>query len=249
MSNAITDRERLQHRCPACHALPGAPCVDRLGDATVRPHRTRGPGQLDRHLAAEAERKAARERASYGPLFQNLAAAEVRTAPVDETKWRKRFDAAHDAERLGPGVMLDPANRGLEWVRLHYIRRQIAERVGEFLAAELWRYAVETYGGKADYAYGFLRDRMTTDRGFSVRFERRADPARASQCNPEGFYLHDLVTWPIYVLASVPVMTCEEFDAIAPINHRLGLADAAEPEDGGLFARVMAACDAAGVAA
>jgi hypothetical protein len=173
----------------------------------------------------------------------------VRTATVDELKWRKRFDAAHGAERLGPGVMLDPANRGLEWVRLHHIRRRIAERIGEFLAADLWRYALETYGGKADYVYGFLADRMTSDKQFSVRFERRADPARASQYNPEGHYLHDVVAWPAFALGTVPVMSREEFDALAPIDHRRGLADAAEPDDGGLFAGVMAACDAAGVAA
>jgi hypothetical protein len=235
----MTDRARLQHKCPACHAVAASPCVDRLGDATARPHRTRGPGQLERHLAAEAERKAARERTSYGPLFQDLAAAEVAVESVESIRWRKRFDAAHGAERLGPGVMLDPANRGLEWVRLHHIQRRIAERIGEWWAAELWERATTTYGSKADYILGFLAECMTSDRPKSIRFERRADPARATGINNEGYYLHDLVVWPALTLAAVPVMTREEFDAIAPVDHRRGLIDAPEPDDGGLFVRIM----------
>lgn len=84
-----------------CHAKAGDPCIDPKSDATPRPHKTRGPGQYERHLQQEIDRKTAREKAKYGPLFQELAEAEVHVPTVEELKWQKRFEHARGAENRG----------------------------------------------------------------------------------------------------------------------------------------------------
>jgi hypothetical protein len=52
----MTKAERLAHPCPKCHQKAGAPCVDPLGEIMPRCHAVRGPGALEAHKTAEAER-------------------------------------------------------------------------------------------------------------------------------------------------------------------------------------------------
>lgn len=243
----MTNKERLAHPCPECSAKAGDPCVYYTGKPTARPHKTRGPGQLEAHLQAEIDRKVAREKASYGPLFQEIAEAEVVAPTVPDVKERKRREAAFGVES---DSLCQQANRGLEWIRLHYLRRLVAERVGEWWGEQLWGYARRVYETKESYIVGFLRDCLTTTADHRIRVVRLNDPSRVKvtkwknangiviEFRHNGDYLHDTLVWPPYAIP-LPVMTREAFDQLAPIDHRHGLKDAPELDDAGLFDRTV----------
>lgn len=134
----MTKAERLAHPCPECNAKPGEPCRDRLGDELKRGHVTRGPGALEAHKAKEAERINARAVASYGPLFADLAAAEVKPVTAADLIDRDRRAAALAFDATGgPSGMalLRQCNRGLEWLWVQHVARELARLGGEAGAA------------------------------------------------------------------------------------------------------------------
>ncbi len=228
--------ERLRHSCPQCNAKPGDPCVYYNGSPTARPHKVRGPGQLDAHLAAEAKRKAEREKQSYGPLFQEIAEREVKTESVEELKLKKRFEAAHGAENKG---LLDKANSGLEWIRLRWIKRETAKILGDDVADKLWAQAIRVYETKEAYIEGVFIKALTTTDEIVLRQELRFDPSRVRQYNPDGRYLVVTESWP--PSGFVPPLSRAEYQERFPkFDHRYGTSETFEPDDGGLFDRLMA---------
>lgn len=232
----MNNAERLRHACPKCNAKAGDPCVYYNGTPTTRPHKVRGPGQLDAHLAAEAKRKADREKASYGPLFQEIAEREVRIEPVEEMKLRKRFEVARGVENKG---LLDKANSGLEWIRLRWIKRETAKILGEDVADKLWNRAIQVYDTKETFIeINFIKALTSTDEIVLCQ-ELRFDPARIRQYNPDGRYLVVTESWPPKGFS--PPLTRAEFQERFPkFDHRQGSVNSPEPDDGGLFERVMA---------
>lgn len=228
----MKNAERLAHPCPKCHAKAGAPCVDHLGDPTPRPHKTRGPGQLEAHKAAEAERINARARASYGPLFQFVADAEVKPVAAVELIERDRLAAARsfDAECGPSGVaLLRQCNKGMEWLYVHHLARELERLAGE--AGRLFaEHSMRTY--PLDYQRMMFKEFMTTTT------RRQIGPYRVPADNSIGCTIAYRHTWS----PASPLMTPEEFDRLYPQpEHWRGLVDAPEPDDGGLLDRFMAA--------
>lgn len=228
----MTRAERLAHPCPECNAKPGDPCRDRLGDALKRGHATRGPGALAAHKNKEAERINARAVASYGPMFADLAAAEVKPVTAAELIARARLAAARsfDIDRGPTGVaLLRQCNRGLEWLHLHHLARELERLTGDlgrvFAAA-----AFDTY--PLDYLHHTFRRLMTTTEPKDVGPYRVDAPGE----NSLGFRIAFRHHW----RPAAPLMTAEEFDRLYPaLDHYRGDVDAEEPDDGGLFARTI----------
>lgn len=230
----MTEKERRGHRCPTCHAIPGAACVDPKGDPTPRCHRTRGPGEHERHVQAGIDRKAARDRASYGPLFQELAEAEVRVPTVaekllaDRMAHARSFDATH-----GPhgAALLDKANGGLEWIAVHAMARTL-----EQMAGETGRLMAEHTIGVYPQSY----QRMMFARLFTTTERKEVGPHRVPADNRPGFTIAYHHTWE----PAAPLMTREEFDRRFPMpDHFRGVGEQPDdPQD--LFGRVMAHLEA-----
>ncbi|TXH18696.1 MAG: hypothetical protein E6R03_01755 [Hyphomicrobiaceae bacterium] len=231
----MKNSERLRHACPKCNAKPGDPCVHYNGSPTDRPHKVRGPGQLDAQLAAEAKRKADREKKSYGPLFQEIAEKEVRTETVEELKLRKRFEAAYAVENKG---LLDKANSGLEWIRLRWIKRETAKILGEEVAEKLWSRAIRVYDTKEAYIESVFARALTTTDEIVLCQELRFDPARVRQYNADGRYLVVTESWP--PPGFTPPLTRAEYQERFPkFDHRHGSSEDFEPDDDGLFDRLI----------
>lgn len=228
----ITNAERLAHPCPQCHVKAGDPCVDPLGEATPRCHKTRGPGQYERHLQEEIDRNTARERAKYGPLFQFVADQEVKPPTVEELKWQKRmaYAQAFDANGGPTGVaLLRQCNKGMEWIYVRHLARELERLAGE-VGQLLAEHCMRTY--PLDYQRMMFHRLMTTTE------RKQVGPYRVDAANSIGFTIAYRYTWE----PATPLMTTEEFDRrFPPLDHYCGAKDAAEPDDGGLFDRVMAA--------
>jgi hypothetical protein len=238
----MKDSERLKHTCPECNAKPGDPCRLYNLKPTEKPHRTRGPGEYEKHLTKEISRKVSRQKASYGPLFQEIADREVFAPSVDEMKWKKRMEAAFGAESAS---LCEQANRGLEWVRLWHIVRTAGDILGHEAAFKLWERATRVYGDKEGYIEGSFRHALTTTTRVVLRYELRYDPARINTYNTDGRYLVDADVWPPE--GHTPAMTAAEYEARFPrLDHKNGTAETAEPNDGGLFDRVMAIAERIG---
>lgn len=233
----LKEADRLKHKCPTCHAPPGQPCIDPKREATPRCHRTRGPGAYEEHLQKEIDRKVAREKATYGALFQEQADAEVKAPTVADLQWQKRFEAARSVD----GKLLDKAMDGLEWIRLHWVGREMAKLIDPAKAAKLWAYGARVFAGKAQYLDDFLCGALTTLDKIRYDVELRFDPARAFKIgdirpdgwvaiyNNDGRYLHDLDIWPPE--GYVPPLTREEYKKRFPSIE--------EPDDGGLLDRIL----------
>ncbi len=233
----MTNAERLAEKCPKCHAIPGSPCVDPLGEPTSRPHKVRGPGQLDAHLVAEAQRKAERQKARYGPLFREIAEREVAVESLESIRERKRYEAARAAESRDIGIIRQ-CNRGLAWVRLWGVRWGMAEVIGEDRAKAIWENMLRVYGNNLPYIESALRRCLTTTVPRELGFELRFEESRKNANNADGRYLVCVDRWE----PTSPVMTPAEYDERFPkLDHEFGYVDVDEPDDGGLFDRMMAA--------
>jgi len=231
----MTRKEQLNHECPECMARPGMPCKLYNGDPLEVPHKVRGPGKLAEHLQKEIDRKEERFRKQYGPLFQHVADAEIKLPTVAELALQKRYDAARAAEDRG---MLHQANRGLEWIRLRWIKREIASMIGEESAELIWQYAVNVFSSSESYVENFIQECVTTCVPHSLKYELRYDQARINKYNPDGRFLVTVEHWP--PPNYVPPMTREQYLARFPrLDHRYGDANAAEPDDGGLFEKLL----------
>lgn len=232
----MTAAERLTTPCPTCHAKAGDPCVDPRGDETTRPHKTRGPGQYERHLQEEIDRTTAREKASYGPLFQYLADEEVKPSTVAELMWKKRTEAARAFDAAGGPLglaLLRQCNRGMEWLAVRHLARELERLAGE-VGRLLAEHSMSTF--PLDYQRMMFGEFMTTTR------RQQLDPYRVPADNPLGFRIAYRRVWE----PAAPLMTREEFERRFPkVEHYTGLVDEPEPDDGGLFARVMAALNPA----
>lgn len=231
----LTNAERLAHRCPQCQANPGEKCRDYTGRA-MAPHRTRGPGAQEEHYRKEAERVTARKRAAYGPLFQDLAEKEVPALTAADVAERKVQAArmAVESDRL-----TEKANEGIERIFVRWAFREAARFLGAEAAAKHWEYAVKVYDWKEAYMVGYLRKVLTSDQVVQWDVELRFDPARVNAVNTDGRYLADRSVWP--PAGYVPPLTPAEFDRQFPApDHKHGVGrDAPEPDDGGLYERVI----------
>lgn len=232
----MTNKERLRHPCPQCHVKAGDPCIDPKGDVTPRCHQTRGPGQLEAHKVKEAERINARQRASYGPLFQDLADAEVKPVTAADLIARDRAAAARafDADGGPTGVaLLRQCNKGMEWIYVRYLAREL-----EQLAGAAGRVFAENcmVTHPLDYQRMIFRNFMTTTE------RQQVGPYRVPATNSLGFAIAYRHTWE----PATPLMTAEEFDRRYPkLDHYRGRPDEPEHDDGGLYDRAMAATAAA----
>lgn len=232
----MTNAERLRHPCPRCHAKAGDPCTDPLGEVTPRCHQTRGPGALASHKAKEADRINARARASYGPLFAGLAEAEVKPVTAADLIERDRRGAAlaFDAPSGPAGLALQrQCNKGLEWLYVRHLAREL-ERLAGDVGRVFAEHAIAAY--PTDYLRMIFAGFLTTTEAKEI------GPYRVPADNRLGFILAYRHKW----APAVPLMSREEFDRRYPgPDHWRGLADAPEPDDGGLFAGVMTAIRAA----
>lgn len=226
--------EQLKYECPECMARPGSPCKIYNGDALKIPHKVRGPGQQAEHLQKEIDRKEERARKQYGPLFQHVADVEIKLPTVAELALQKRYDAARAAEDRG---MLHQANRGLEWIRLRWIKREIASVIGERSAELIWEYANRVFPAES-YIEQFIQECLTTCVSHSLKYELRYDAARINKYNPDGSYLVAVESWP--PPNYVPPMTREQYlERFPKLDHRHGDTNAVELDDGGLLERIL----------
>lgn len=247
----VTEAERLKHQCPQCFANPGTPCLDPAGLPCEKTHRVRGPGQYEATAQAKADRVNARTMASYGPLFQGVAEAEVKPITARDVIEERRLNAAFAPDAGGPiGMLLcDQANRGIEWLRIRHMVTRLAEIIGPELAQEGWDYCVRVYGpGKEGYYEEFLTDLATTRREVVLRYDRWFDFAKVkticlgpNETVPfriDGWMTTPAVTFP--PANYTPPYTREQWKSLfPPIDHHRGLIDAIEPDDGGLFDRTI----------
>ncbi len=226
----MTNRERIAHPCPKCHAIAGAPCLDPIGEPTRAPHKVRGPGEHERHLAERIARQTAREKASYGPMFAYLADVEVIPPTVAEVMERDRraHAQAFDQDDGPDGVaLLRQCNKGLECVYLWHLKRELGR-----LAGEPGRIFAESVMTTYPLDYG----RMIFQRFFTTTERKQLGPYRVPADNSIGFTIGYRFTWE----PAAPLMTAAEFDRLYPKpNHYRGDVDAEEPDDGGLFARTI----------
>jgi hypothetical protein len=238
----ITNAERLRHKCPNCHALPGVPCQDYAGHSTDRPHKVRGPGQLEKHLQERIDRQTARAKATYGPLFQDLADTEVRVPTVDEMKRENRFAVARSFDQFGPDglALTQQANRGMQWLTVMAMLHEIGRRCGENWYEAIRAAVLEGFGNGIEYVPPRLRKLMTTTEPYVLAYFRVPDPVKLLGCR-----VVPAMTW----APSEPLMTAEEFDRrFALPDHYRGIrtpTDDLEPDDGGLYERVMDAFEKA----
>jgi hypothetical protein len=229
----VKNTDRLLHRCPKCHAKPGESCRQYTGEPLRIPHRVRGPEQEEAALVAAEERRVKRRRAEYGPLFQEIAEHEIRHRQLDELAWERRFAAARGAECA---TLIDPANSGLEWIRLRWLQHCLPRIVGEEMGRSIWEYAERVYGNE-QYIASFIRECLTQTRPRVLRHELRFDAAKIGTWNPDGRYLVDALVWE----PREPVLTSEEFDRRFPrLDHKHGVTVDDEPDDGGLYVRLLA---------
>ena len=224
----MTEAERIAEKCPTCHQPPGRRCIDPKGDQTPRSHRTRGPGQADAHLAAALDRKEAREKASYGPLFQELAAAEVTRPTLEVARLRERMAAARSFDAAGPvGMALcDKANAGMQWLRVWSMLNEIGRRRGENWQEAIRAQVLEGFENGIEYVPPRLKALMTTTEPDILAWFRHEDP------ETKKVKVVPALVWQ----PPEPLMTEAEFDARFRMpDHFRGLRDAPEPDDGGLF--------------
>jgi hypothetical protein len=234
----MKNADRLLHRCPKCHAKPGESCRQYTGELLRIPHKVRGPGKEEAALVAAEERRVERQRAKYGPLFQEIAKQEVQPRQLDELAWERRFAAARGAECA---TLIDPANSGLEWVRLRWLQHCLPRIVGEEMGRAIWEYAERVYGHE-QYIASFICECLTQARRRVIRHELRFDSARINPNNSDGRYLVDALVWE----PREPVMSGEEFDRRFPrLDHKWGVPVDDEPDDGGLYERLLAMLGAA----
>ena len=247
-----TKAERLQHLCPQCFAAPGQPCTEGNSNLVADGlHHDRGRPEAARKRAQDkADRTNTRQLASYGPLFQEIAEKEVPRLTAEDIFEERRRNAAFAPDAGGPVGMLltNQANRGLEWVRLEWIRRGVTEIVGEFWGSALWEYARRVYGSKTDCIESFFCDCLCTmsSKQLKVTFEVNegppktielgncVDPSKPNFFALRGGKLVPELSWPPPLTA--PVMTRDEFRRRWPaLDHHKGIQGGMEPDDGGLF--------------
>jgi hypothetical protein len=228
----MTEAERRRHACPTCHAKAGDACIDPKRDATPRCHRTRGPGEYERHLQERIDRQTARAKASYGPLFQELAAAEVAVPTVAEVKLRERMAAARSFDEDGPvGMALcDQANRGLQWITVHHMLNEIQRRCGERWYQAIKAAVTEGFGNGIEHVCERLRKYLTTTETYVIAYFRVPDPTKLGGCR-----VVPAMTW----APAEPLMAVEEFNARFKLpDHFRGVGD--QPDDPqGLFERTI----------
>jgi hypothetical protein len=217
---------------------PGVPCIDFKGDQTPRPHKTRGPGQHEKHLAEAEARRIGREKASYGPLFQEIAEAEV-PAPrsAEELKWaeRRAIAASFDSTGGPRGMALtEQANKGLEYLWIHSMFREIGKRTNDNWECAFFAAFTYGFGNGIEYVPSRLKAALTTTEPHIFAYFRVENPDHPYKI---------ATTVPALVWApSEPLMTVEEFEErFKKPDHWRGLKDAPEPDDGGLFDRTIAA--------
>jgi len=218
--------ERIKAPCPQCHAPVGRPCVDPLGEPMGRPHKVRGPGQLEAHKAQQADRINTSTRQSYGPLFAHLAEAEAVTAA--DLIERDRRAAAGRFDRPEPlGVLLlRSCNRFIETLYVSHLAREL-ERLAPGVGGRLAAHALATY--PRDYLRSMLRRLFTTTE------RKQIEPVRVEADSAVGWRLEYRTTWE----PQAPLMSNEEFDRLyrAP-DHVGGLGDT-DDDPAGLFARTI----------
>jgi hypothetical protein len=213
--------------------LPGEPCHDFAGNPTARAHRVRGPGQHERKLRDDESRRVARQKAAYGPLFQEIADAEVKPRTLTDIYWQKRYATAFGAESAS---LVSKANCGLEWVRLRWIAHCLPRLVGPEMGAAIWEYALRVFDRNTPFIDSFMAECLTTAERQVLRHELRYDPAKINRYNSDGCYLVDALVWH----PAQPVMSRDEYRAMFPqFDHVAGVRTDDEPDDGGLFDRMM----------
>lgn len=168
---------------------------------------------------------------SYGPLFADLAPTYTR----EDAYWQWRRTKAVVAEEGQIGACISAMVRFqlncIETVAAHLLGRGTAKE----LAASLDKYP-------PSYRREYWRQMLAGIGRHVLKLECRTDPERANQWNRDGRYVVESSVWPPADYS--PVLTAEEFDRRFPAWDRgelgTGHIDYPEPDDGGLFERVMA---------
>lgn len=238
----LTDAEILAHDCPYCGAIRGERCMDYKGEAREgkpfcmergRPHVARA--KLDRK-AAEINAKA---RAEYGPLFADLADKEL--TPVTPADLAAKQLAGIRRGVENGGLNEHWARQGLNWITIWHLRHVAAGLIGSEWEAKLWTRFEGTYRTNLPYIVDAYRQALCTTDRRDLEYVRHEDRVEPSQWNPKGirYRLEVTAAWP--PAGYVPVMTREEFDARFQLKHIFWTTptDLPEPDDGGLFERVM----------
>lgn len=179
------------------------------------------------------ERKAkalnAAEAKAHGPLFAHLAP----THTAEDAYWRHRFQKAGAAETF---TMTDRANRGLAWIELAAIERFARTLFPAEVVEPAIEYVRKTYP-MPDYGRNVWGNFLAGQNRVAVVLHAEPDP-RPGMPNRVKV-VEDVVFPPVGWAAHV---SRDEFNRRFPrLDHARGVPTDDEPDDGGLFDRVMAA--------
>jgi hypothetical protein len=176
---------------------------------------------LNRRNERRAARMTKRAADSFGPLFAHLAPSFTR----NDAEWHNRFNAARGAESLAQSC--GPAARGMANLRTRFLEGIAAHHCGPEVAARLKERAVRTFGPSyPQYAYGFWEN-VLTGQTIDLEYVRIEDETRPMKCRVE------IITHQV----EHPPYTRESFRVAFPPAAPEPLP---EPDDAGLFARVLA---------
>ena len=174
--------------------------------------------KLDRKAAAMS----AHQVKQFGPLFAHMAPTYER----DDAYWHTRRNVAEGIERIHQSI--GPGMKALRVVKTRFFENVALRVCGRESTERLVAKFQQTYGTSyPQYAYGCW-EKVFTGQAVTIALIRIEDPAAPLGCRVEE---------ETYRLDNPPY-TVESFRAAFPYADYELLA---EPDDGGLFDRVMAA--------
>lgn len=176
------------------------------------------------------ERKAkamnAAEAKAFGPLFAEMA--PVHTA--DDAYWRNRFQKAHSVETH---TASDRANRGLMWIELTAIERFARSLFPAEVVEPAIEYCRKTYP-MPDYGRSVWSDFLEGRKRIAVKLHAEPDPAIPGRVKIVEDVVFPPVGW------NDPVDHSDFERRFPTLDHSRGVRVDDEPDDGGLFERVLA---------
>lgn len=182
--------------------------------------------KLDRK-AADMNGRAARE---FGPLFAHLAPTYTR----DDAYWHTRANYSRGAELVAQSC--GPAMTAMRMFQLNVIEQFARSVLGVEAFDKLAAHSRRTYRNQAGYGYSFWCGVLTERTEIAFAWERFDDATTSL-----GYRLKPSDSFP--PVGYVPPLTRAEFFERFPY---IEFQNSDEPDDGGLFARVMAIADSMG---